>query len=746
MSNLWRLRRVGLLIAVLTSLGSLPLVKSSFAFALPDTVFNYAFLNQPPLSCTGNVLTNEGFESGSTGWHYFSANGGNFTTSTPAYNGNSSAKVTVNNSSGNIQFYQFGLNLQPNTAYRLSFAAQSTAGRDLRVNLHEHDDDITSYGLRNLVVDLQSSWTVHTVDFTTSGFSSPVNDGRLRLWLANYAQAGDVYWFDDLCLTELTNLAPTPTPTDLPAATATPTLTNTPVVTGTPTLTPTPITLNGAWPYSVALTVNANGHERTNKIAETFVNFTQLFAQVAESGAFDEQSIQVVEVDTGNNIINGNVPFQFDQDPAYNASTYAAGKLVFQMAGTTPGSGDRHYQIFFGPVGETYTPITASALITTTVVGIQDEGQDSYKFELASGTYYYQHQSGGFSSINDMDGNDWVSHSTLQGTAGEFRGIPNLIYPEGGFHPGHGGSTSQVLHNGPLKVTYVTTDGSWQALWEIYPEYVRMTLLQSAHNYWFLYEGTPGGELTTSDYYVLSDGPTQYNAYSDIVNSTDPDIAGEEWIYFVDPNVGAAGRALFFAHHEDDTFVDSYRRLGSTASNNAMTVFGFGRQHVSTLMSQVPQHFTFGLLETADYTQASTAINGAYKELSITLGTAEVRTIAPTPTPTPSPTLTPTSTPTEVPPPTPGQSTLLAPFAETSGQNPEFSWTEAMDATDYILIVYDVSAEQIIFSNSYSSASICSLSICRVETGLSFVPGTYQWLVRGENGNLLGDWSTYSYP
>lgn len=199
------------------------------AFFVPPTVGTYTFrfevsdgidvdtdevtftaVEPASSSCNGNVLINPQFEAGTSSWIYFSSGGGSATAATPAYSGASSARVSVNNSGSNIQFYQSGLSLEPNTAYRLSFAAYSTSGRDLRVSLLEHDQDYTNYGLNNQTVNLSADWQTHTIDFTTSGFNTPVSDGRFRFWLATHAQAGDIYWFDDICLSKVSDLTTAP--------------------------------------------------------------------------------------------------------------------------------------------------------------------------------------------------------------------------------------------------------------------------------------------------------------------------------------------------------------------------------------------------------------------------------------------------------------------------------------------------------------------------------------------------------
>jgi len=56
-----------------------------------------------------------------------------------------------------------------------------------------------------------------------------------------------------------------------------------------------------------------------------------------------------------------------------------------------------------------------------------------------------------------------------------------------------------------------------------------MTLLRKPPDlkYWCCYEGTPGGSISSGDYYALPDGVQQ-----DVNTEIDTDIAGEEWIYF----------------------------------------------------------------------------------------------------------------------------------------------------------------------------------------------------------------------
>jgi hypothetical protein len=180
-------------------------------------------------------------------------------------------------------------------------------------------------------------------------------------------------------------------------------------------------------------------------------------------------------------------------------------------------------------------------------------------------------------------------------------------------HPGKTVSSSTLRSSGPLKATIasVSNDGKWSGHWEIYPSNARMTVTKVSHNYWFLYEGTPGGQLETgSDFVVRSDG-TQTLASA----SWTGDIGGPEWCYFAD---GSMDRSLFLVQENDDGQTDSYYPM-----NGEMTVFGFGRQSLSKYMSTVPNRFRIGLMDERDHAPASTIIEGAYRPLSITIGAAE---------------------------------------------------------------------------------------------------------------------------
>src|SRR5690606_37969952 len=147
-----------------------------------------------------------------------------------------------------------------------------------------------------------------------------------------------------------------------------------------------------------------------------------------------------------------------------------------------------------------------------------------------------------------------------------------MVHPSDGgyFHPGRASVDSSITRRGPLKVTIRATslDGLWSTLWEVYPAYATMSVLQTppGKKFWLLYEGTPGGKLDlTTDLVTRSDGMSTAAG-----ESWSGDLSDEEWVFFTDPPLG---RSLFVSHRPDDAIVDSY----APSTDKFMTVMGFGR-------------------------------------------------------------------------------------------------------------------------------------------------------------------------
>jgi len=149
-----------------------------------------------------NLILNPGFESGTEPWQFYTNGIGSFTVDGPGYDGSKSAKIFIKRKGKNTQLYQSGIILEPNTRYRLTFDANSTSGNDLNVVLLKHVSPFTAYGL-DRTFDLSKSWQEFSTEFTTAGFKSTVNDGRLMFWLAPFAAAGDLYYIDNVRLAKV---------------------------------------------------------------------------------------------------------------------------------------------------------------------------------------------------------------------------------------------------------------------------------------------------------------------------------------------------------------------------------------------------------------------------------------------------------------------------------------------------------------------------------------------------------------
>ncbi len=163
----------------------------------------------PASSChpqPGELLVNGSFEEGTVDWRFTTEGSGSFITSSPAYSCDLAARVRIKVSGKNMQLYQHSVPLRANTAYRLSFAAYSTSGKDLTTELLKHTTPYTNYGLTQRF-DLGSGWQFHTVEFTTSGFTGSVDDGRLRFRL--YGSNNDIYWIDSVSLVEISSSSST---------------------------------------------------------------------------------------------------------------------------------------------------------------------------------------------------------------------------------------------------------------------------------------------------------------------------------------------------------------------------------------------------------------------------------------------------------------------------------------------------------------------------------------------------------
>jgi regulation of enolase protein 1 (concanavalin A-like superfamily) len=373
--------------------------------------------------------------------------------------------------------------------------------------------------------------------------------------------------------------------------------------------------------FRAPLVVGPDAVARTDKVVGQQLNFSSLMASAGAGGpGFDPDSIRVVEVDATGVVMNDSVPYQFDPAANYNPDTNATGTLLWQLEGSTSPGQSRAYHVYFDKISKGLDPPSFADQLSVTPS--TDEGFAALRFDLADDSAWYFHTTagGGFSSIVDSAGRDWINWNSAAGSQGDFRGFPNAAKPPVKyFHPGRPGTTTTtVLHEGPLRITFESraNDNSWQAVWHMYPTHVDLEMRRTSTDYWVLYEGTPGGALDSGDFIRRSDGvQVPFNG------TFDADLPGEEWMYAADP---AAGGSFFLAQHEDDGSVDSYKQL-----DGRMAVLGLGRGGSSLNFPYLPRQtggaprvFSAGLLGTVDPTAARTDILGAYRAPMVTVGSS----------------------------------------------------------------------------------------------------------------------------
>ncbi|OHB75938.1 MAG: hypothetical protein A2Z25_17315 [Planctomycetes bacterium RBG_16_55_9] len=369
--------------------------------------------------------------------------------------------------------------------------------------------------------------------------------------------------------------------------------------------------------YFIPIIVHAGDVERWDKPVEVDLDFTPLLRKTGDAVSFNERLIRITEINDAAEIVDDSVRFQFDKAPDFDAGTNAKGTLIFLAGKKTPAHATRIYHVYLDTTGVPHSLPSFEPLVRVTDA-VQYRQQESFKIEAQNATYYYHKQGAGFASIIDKDGNDWLGYRPGGGPAGEYRGIPNMGHPEGYCHPGKTVSSSKIICRGPLKVSLLSksNDGKMQCLWDIFPACARLTVLKMRTPYWFLYEGTPGGNLDEdSDYCIRPGGPDGVRTPAKVKWDGDVSAPGGtgEWVCF-----GDGGRAIFLIHHEDDEQVDSYWPM-----QGQMTVFGFGRSGLNKFMEIVPAHFTIGLCESSSFADVAKTIRSAYSPLSVTVGSPQ---------------------------------------------------------------------------------------------------------------------------
>jgi hypothetical protein len=244
---------------------------------------------------------------------------------------------------------------------------------------------------------------------------------------------------------------------------------------------------------------------------------------------------------------------------------------------------------------------------------------ECFRVETPSATYLYGKRGAGFARILDPDGHDWIGYAHGGKARGEYRGLPKCGQPVKYFHCGYG--FGQYTNDNPFTSTVIVNQAGHARIhsetrhcdaacdWDFYSSHATLTLQRCGTNgFWFLYEGTPGGELQVSgDFVVRSTG--EQSALSQ------PWEAATPWVVF-----GAAESpwGLWMANHDPTTATASYvswpYQPEPDGGLNQMTVFGWGRpdwrdprQHTPQLRL-LPAKFSIGFVQGTDTNTVGRAV------------------------------------------------------------------------------------------------------------------------------------------
>ncbi|MEO0492873.1 MAG: hypothetical protein AAF081_05615 [Actinomycetota bacterium] len=340
--------------------------------------------------------------------------------------------------------------------------------------------------------------------------------------------------------------------------------------------------------------------------ASVDIDFGALLAAAGTSGTFAPDSIRVVEVDPDGVVIDGLVVHQF------LATDGASGRLFVDL--TDGPLGARSFHVYFDTLEASIAP-RAFEPIVAAVEGVERNGITTIEISAGETSWYFDGAGGGFVSMVDVDGDDWISWNTTPGSAGTFRGIPNAVFPEGYLHPGSAGHRTTIVENGPLLVVLETvrTDGSWATTWTIDAAGASMVMDTADAGYWFLYEGTPGGSLGSEDVVIRNDGQ---RTTADVPWTED--LSGTEWVAVAD---ATSGRSILLVNHQDDTAIDSYGPL-----DEVMTVLGFGRTGVVPALEDVPATYSVRFVDSGETSDLNAQADAATTETVAELGSLATRT------------------------------------------------------------------------------------------------------------------------
>lgn len=229
------------------------------------------------------------------------------------------------------------------------------------------------------------------------------------------------------------------------------------------------------------------------------------------------------------------------------------------------------------------------------IIETSDQGIPALKITTPSATYVYDKAGGGFMSMVDKSGNDWISFKATDfpypgNAASQYRGIPNLGIggeDNDAGHPGFDKCVTTIVAPNVIETT--TKTGNWKFRWAFYDTYAKFTMVKTSPDvpYWFLYEGVPAGKYEPGKMYWGNNLDGIRDDFPDLLENTGI-YNNLDWVY-----VGqkAYPRILYLKQIHADERTDFFSYMGNTSgesfkSPDGMVCFGFGRAHNTTPVLQ----------------------------------------------------------------------------------------------------------------------------------------------------------------
>ena len=215
-----------------------------------------------------------------------------------------------------------------------------------------------------------------------------------------------------------------------------------------------------------------------------------------------------------------------------------------------------------------------------TIKQTASQGAPALRIIARDATWTYELEAGGFSSLRDRDGAEWIGFApgepVVPGGAGNvFRGIPNLVFPDNIGHPGYRTCTSEwTLRGDTLIIRSRSRTPGWSWVWSIDESGASLHVEQAPadRHYWFLYEGTPGGRFEPGRAFW---GTSEHGHRSDCPPLDAPATGAWDAVWFGDQS---SPRVLGLAHITA-ACEPSLAGWMSAGGDDGMVVFGFGRSN-----------------------------------------------------------------------------------------------------------------------------------------------------------------------